>query len=291
MRIQVASTWPEPELLSSVRSLLDDADEALLCVAFTNKKGVHLLEPQFKRLGSSCRVLVTNVFADPAPALAQLSDWGSEVRLLNPSGGTYHPKIYLAGHGTHTQAFIGSANLTSGLLTNIEVGVRLVGERSDVPIAEAWRIGEAYWQHPAATPWISPVAVAPSEAMATSLLTAIRGALPEGTVIPTVSRGKPNTIAQISSVGVYIKTERSGEKPELVEAWMLELGAEVLLRDGQLTNRHLLHDLHVHRSSAVCAMLAQLPEVEIVSTNPIELRLAQRPTWADEFVRDIHAED
>ena len=213
------------------------------------------------------------------------------MRVLNPSAGRYHSKLYLAGRGGLSYVFVGSANLTSGLLGNIEVGVLVSGRRSEPTILEAWRIGEAYWQHPAATPWISPVAVAPSEAMATSLLTAIRGALPEGTVIPTVSRGKPNTIAQISSVGVYIKTERSGEKPELVEAWMLELGAEVLLRDGQLTNRHLLHDLHVHRSSAVCAMLAQLPEVEIVSTNPIELRLAQRPTWADEFVRDIHAED
>jgi hypothetical protein len=211
--------------------------------------------------------------------------------VLNPSAGTYHPKLYLAGTESDSHAVISSVNLTSGLIANVELGVLLSGRRSEPALVEAWRIGEAYWRHPAAVAWSLTAAVAPSEAMATTLLQTIRAAIPEGSVISTVSRGKPNTIAQITSLGVYVKTERSGDKPELVDAWMLELAAEALLVDGRLTNRHLLQDLHVHRSSAVCAILAQFAEVEVASTEPIELRLIDRPAWAEQFIREARAEE
>ena len=45
------ATWPEQELLPSLRASLADADSALLCVAFANQKGVNLLGPQLKVLG------------------------------------------------------------------------------------------------------------------------------------------------------------------------------------------------------------------------------------------------
>ena len=72
---------------------------------------------------------------------------------------------------------------------------------------------------------------------------------------------------------------------------MLELVCQVLLANGRLTNQHLLNDLHVHRSSAVCAILARLPEVEIVSPRPIELRLERRPAWADAFQLQVAARE
>jgi hypothetical protein len=34
-----------------------------------------------------------------------------------------------------------------------------------------------------------------------------------------------------------------------------------------------INELHVHRSSFVCAALAQLPEVEVVERRPIKLAL------------------
>jgi HKD family nuclease len=291
MPIQVASTWPASGLLPAIRRALTGADEALLCVAFLNQKGIHLLEPELTALGSRCRVVVTSVFSEPAPALAQLTRWGNEVRVLNPRGGTFHPKLYLASHGSESQAFIGSANLISGLLTNIELGVLLSGARAEPPVAEAWDVGEAYWSHERALPWTEKDAPSPTEAMAPSLVGAIRRAIPQGTTIHTLAGGKPNTITDITELGVWVQTMRSGEASQLVEAWMLELACEVLLTDQQLTNHDLLNTLHVHRSSAVCAILAQLPEVEVESPRPIRLRLATRPAWADAFLSEAHAGD
>ncbi len=46
---------------------------------------------------------------------------------------------------------------------------------------------------------------------------------------------------------------------------MLNLAWEYLRTRGELRNTVLLNELRVHRSSAVCAMLARVPSVEIAS--------------------------
>ena len=167
----------------------------------------------------------------------------------------------------------------------------LTGLCHEAPLTEAWSLGEKYWAHPAAVDWKPGAAMPLTDAMAPALRTAIEAAIPPSSTIATITLGKPNVIEQVTPVGVLVRTERSGAKPELVDGWMLELGCEVLLADGRLTNRHLLDDLHVHRSSAVCAILAQLPEVRIASTRPIELRLDRRPSWADAFHIELAAKE
>ena len=52
---------------------------------------------------------------------------GLDIRVLNPSRGTFHPKLYLARRGPKITAAIGSANLTSGLVANIEAMTLLEG--------------------------------------------------------------------------------------------------------------------------------------------------------------------
>jgi hypothetical protein len=54
---------------------------------------------------------------------------------------------------------------------------------------------------------------------------------------------------------------------------MLDLAWTARQAAGELTNDHRPNDLHVHRSSYVCAALAQLPEVEAVERRPIKLAL------------------
>jgi hypothetical protein len=49
------------------------------------------------------------------------------VGVLNPVGGTFHPKLYLGRHGDRIAAAVGSANLTSGLVGNVEVVAVLTG--------------------------------------------------------------------------------------------------------------------------------------------------------------------
>jgi hypothetical protein len=58
---------------------------------------------------------------------------------------------------------------------------------------------------------------------------------------------------------------------------MLNLAWDELRSRGTLSNRTLLEDLRVHRSSAVCAILARLPQVEVAPGRRIVLRWRGAP--------------
>lgn len=95
--------------------------------------------------------------------------------------------------------------------------------------------------------------------------------------VVTLSNGKPNRIERVDSSGVLMSTEASeakGSGAQLVPAWMLNVAWRHLRSTGSLTNRYLLSSdgLNVKRSSAVCALLARMPGVEVVSSRPIALR-------------------
>lgn len=84
-------------------------------------------------------------------------------------------------------------------------------------------------------------------------------------VFLTLRQSKPNLVREVTPSALYLETERSRarrEGPEPVPAWMLNLAWEVLRRQGQLTNKELLNELRVHRSSAVLAIMARLPGFE-----------------------------
>jgi hypothetical protein len=119
------------------------------------------------------------------------------------------------------------------------------------------------------------------ELMDPELLELLEGALAGREVITTLSDGKPNWIAGLDSNGVQIETERSRKarkRAQLIPAWMLNRAWRYLTTYGSLTNRHLLatDGLNVKRSSAVCTLLAQLPQVEVISTRPINLSVRER---------------
>ncbi|MDP9404461.1 MAG: hypothetical protein M3P85_14320 [Actinomycetota bacterium] len=102
----------------------------------------------------------------------------------------------------------------------------------------------------------------------------------EGQVV-TLASGKPNRIERVDGSGVLVSTgasEAKGSGPQLVPALMLNIAWRHLRSTGSLTYRHLLSPdgLNVKRSSAVCALLARLPGVEVVSSRPIELRYRAR---------------
>lgn len=281
MAIDVVSTWPDGDLLPALRSLLVDADEALLCVAFVNRKGVSLIDAELNEVAKRgrCRLLLTSVFGGgesgfTAPAVHHLQNLQVDLRVLNWKGGTYHPKMYLGRSGDQIHALIGSANLTSGLLTNAETAVRLHGNQEWPPLAKSWGIAEQLWNHPAARDWESDQPAA-AEGMSSELELLLRSHLPSE--VTTLGRGAVNRVDRVTNTGVYVETRRSAGHPELVDAWMLDLAWEELQRTGVLTNSWLLNEARVFRSSFVCAALTHLPGVEVVSTRPIELRLSLRP--------------
>ncbi len=91
---------------------------------------------------------------------------------------------------------------------------------------------------------------------------------------PSGPSPRVNRVVELTPVEVHVETERSRSRggAEPIPAWMFNLAWDRLRTFKTLTNSELLNDLRVHRSSAVCAILARLPQVERVPGREILLR-------------------
>jgi len=274
-------TTSDRSLLNAVRGTLDGADQALLCVAFVQQRGVHLVEKELKALaarGAAARLVVTTTFETTTQAaLGMARGIGVEVRVLNPgSGSTYHPKLYLGSRGGQAQAVVGSANLTGGLATNVEAAVWMSGRRRDAPIARAWDWAESLWQDPRAQAWQPGAAAEGEEELEPELLALISAAARKDPVFRTLGPNpQGNLVTEVTPSEVLVETTRSRERTgsaASIPAWMFNLAWDELRARGELSNRTLLDDLRVHRSSAVSAILARLPPVAVASGKRIVLR-------------------
>lgn len=275
-------TTADRSLIRAVRETLADSDDAFLCVAFVQDAGVRLLEQELRdrrRRTATTRLLVTTTFgATSQSSLGLARGLGVDVRVLNPGAGrSYHPKIYLGARGDTARAVVGSANLTGGLFTNVEAAVALRGARDDPSLAAAWRWAEDRWNDRRVERWEpAGVAEAAEDVLDPDLHALIEARRRRDPVFLTLGRlHRPNRVAAVTSAGVYVETVRSRREsggPSEIPAWMFNLAWERLRTHGTLTNRELLEDLRVHRSSAVCAILARLAPVEVVRAGAITLR-------------------
>ncbi len=274
-------TTSDRSLLHAVRDTLAEAQEAFLCVAFVQEKGLHLLEKELAALQQRrvhSRLLVTTTFQTTSPsALSMASGLGLDVRVLNPgSGRTFHPKLYLGTSPSGARAVIGSANLTGGLATNLEAAVAMHGTRDDVPLARAWEWAEALWSDDRVERWTPGIAERTEEPFEPELYRSIAAEVSRSPTFLTVGPSpRPNRVVELTPVEVHVETERSCARTggaEAIPAWMFNLAWDRLRTLGTLSNTVLLNDLRVHRSSAVCAILARLPQVERVPGREILLR-------------------
>jgi HKD family nuclease len=274
-------TTSDRSLLRAVRSTLDRAQEAFLCVAFVQERGLHLLERELEGLQhrkAPARLLVTTTFQTTSPsALAMAGGLGLDVRVLNPgSGRTFHPKLYLGAAGGSSSAVIGSANLTGGLATNYEAAVALEGARDDGAIAQAWDWAEALWSDDRVEPWLPTAGEPTLEPFEPELYRHLRAEVRRNPIFMTLGPSpRRNRVMELSPVEVHVETERSRDRvggAEPIPAWMFNLAWDRLRTHGILTNSELLKDLRVHRSSAVCAILARLPPVQLAAGKGITLR-------------------
>ena len=172
---------------------------------------------------------------------------------------------------------IGSVNLTGGLVNNVEIGTWLRGRVDDEPIARAWSWAQDRWASQQTVAWL-PVAgsLAPAPPMPAELLSALQVQVAVDPEFRTLGpQPRVNVVTDLTPDGLYVQTGRSLDRaagPQLVPGWMFELAWSYLLTHGELSNTTLLNDLRVHRSSAVCAILARLPGVEVVPGRDIRLR-------------------
>jgi hypothetical protein len=274
-------------LLDALRSTLDEAEEAILCSAFVRRAGVHLIEPQLRSLGEEGRLVATSVFGGASTQLAMgaLAAAGTRLRVANPGRGTFHPKVYVARKAGTIRALIGSANLTGGLVTNVETAVALEGRADEALLADTWATATAYWSFQGAQTWQPVAAEGDEEGFEPSLHAMLSEEVARDPVFVTLARTQANRVVGIDRSGLWIETEASKRKqlpPQHVPAWMFQLAWEYLTSHGSLTNRHLLagDGLNVKRSSAVMAILTRLPGVEVVGRSPVEIAL--RPASSEE---------
>lgn len=213
---------------------------------------------------------------------------GTRCRVLNPPRGTFHPKVLVTRRGDSTHALVGSANLTAGLVANIEAGVVVDGP----PAEEISELVEAWWSHAAAIDWHPPM-VPVLDLLDASLWELIRVNIRPGDAVHTLADDRPNKVTEVSRAGLWVETARSrgaGTGPQPVEPRMLDVAWAALLSDGELTNKRLLGELRVHRSSFVCALLARLPGVRVASRRPIRLVLDPAMSQTDMIQGNIAAE-
>ena len=261
-------------LLPALRTSTAAASELLWCVAFVRSAGVHMLAKELRQVPGRKRLLATGAFGGVGSdaALAHAHELGLEVRVLNLGGGTYHPKIYLFD-GTERQAFVGSANLTGGLISNVEGAVRL-DSGSPEALADVWELGEELWEHPNGSAWAPAAQTHATESMSEQLFQALLLTIPEGSVVETLADHRSNHVAVLSPDAIWVETEKTralGTGAQPVPGWMLQLAYDRLRSHGTLTNADLLNQLRVHRSSFVCAALAELPDVAVLRRSPITL--------------------
>lgn len=255
-------------VLGGVREALTDVDEALLAVAFVQIAGVNFLEKQLRSLKSSTRLVVTASFGMTNPAaLATACSIGALIKVHAPTSGTYHPKIYIGRSGSKAVAVIGSANLTGGLVSNVEAAVMLRGTLDDAPIRSVWDFAEALWTDERSRVWSPGDLPIVDESFSAELYRLIVAAVEAtGGLFTTVAKDKPNHVTEVTTTGLYVATDASAAKSmpaQFVPAWMIEVAWDYLRSHGRLTNRFLLDTdgLNVKRSSFVCALLAKLPGV------------------------------
>jgi HKD family nuclease len=274
--VKMVSTWPDADLLQAVRGTLDGADEAILATAFVDTRGIQLLDAQLTALGPTCRLLVTSVFDRnrTAAALSLAHQRGVRTRVLNWSRGTYHPKLYLAKTGSGSRAVVGSANLTSGLFANVEVATSMAGQTSQPVFSSLWSFAEDLWGHERSQDW-QPSGEESPDVIEPDLWRLLSRVVRTGDVIATLGQGASNRVAEMTPAGIWVETARSAQRggPALVEPRMVQLAWDWLVARGTVTNKTLLNDLRVHRSSFVCALLALLPGVRVLANRPITLAI------------------
>lgn len=265
-------TTTDGTLLSAVRDTISGADEVLICVAYMKESGVRLLEKEFAEVtkrGVRPRLLVTTALGTTdANALKLAEKLKLQTRIYNPGRGTFHPKIYLGRHGQSARAFIGSANMTSGLAGNVEAGLAFEGAAGSDVIRSAWDWASRLWDDPVVEYWdpaTTRVRIPAAEEFDRELFPLLMAAVKRDPVFLTLDRGKPNRVTDTSKTAIYVSTERSYPRSEEVPAWMFNIAWAYLRTHGELSNDVLLNELRVHRSSAVRAVLARIPGVKRVS--------------------------
>ncbi len=106
-------------------------------------------------------------------------------------------------------AAVGSANLTSGLVANVEAVAVLTARRDAPPLARLWERAESWWGHADAVDWAPGRIAVAAEVLQPDLLAAIRAIVAVDAEVRTLASGNPNLAGDVTPDGVWVETQRS----------------------------------------------------------------------------------
>lgn len=139
--------------LEALKELCAWGTELRLAYAWaTSNKG---LDPHWKSppLGKVTQATIGIQFSqtEPAALRALLKCGPSVLKVVEDTGGVFHPKVIVALRGDEARALLGSSNFTSGGFSgNTELNVLMAGRVDAGPLAELLTFLNQQWTHPRA---------------------------------------------------------------------------------------------------------------------------------------------
>ncbi len=117
--------------LNCIKNLIENSDEAIVCVAFLKNSGLNLI---LDELSSNITFYIgTDYYITEPSAIKKLIEKGHTVFLTTKAKSTFHPKIYYFRKGKDISILTGSANLTGGgLATSFETSFLIKTESGSI---------------------------------------------------------------------------------------------------------------------------------------------------------------
>jgi len=140
-----------PNHFNAIKSLLTDADEAILIVAFIMRSGTKLILENIKKIVADhgfVKLLCSIDMGITEPeAIVELLDNGVDVRVCKLEEGIFHPKIWLSKKNGYWNCLVGSANCSgSALHSNVEASVLIENKNNfDGTVEQALMFFEYLW--------------------------------------------------------------------------------------------------------------------------------------------------
>jgi HKD family nuclease len=120
--MELISNSTSPTHLTTIKKLLKNSNEVIICVAFLKNSGLVQILKQLPK--NSTFYIGTDYYITEPSAIKMLLKEGFKVYLIKKQNATFHPKIYYFKKGKQVSILTGSANLTGGgLETNFETSV------------------------------------------------------------------------------------------------------------------------------------------------------------------------
>lgn len=141
------------ESLDALVSICAWAEDLFLAYAWVTSGNGQAAHWRALPLDKIRRAIIGIQFAQTEPrALRSLVALGGEVtRVIDDTGGVFHPKLIIGRKGHGLRALIGSSNLTSGGFSgNTELNLLLEGTIDEEPLKDFLTFVETQWTHPRA---------------------------------------------------------------------------------------------------------------------------------------------